>query len=266
MAPRVELIGLALAVLLVGCGGGSPTGPSPAPGPVADFTGSVTDTVTGAHVSGFTALVAGGRLTISAPGYVTRETGAGASTVDLIPEAGFDLDFYRQLARNSFEAGSAEPLRVLSQPPSVYLHRAGLSDAHVAALEQAARAIVPELTGGRFQVVAFESGNQVRGESAGWIVIELVDDQAAPCGRTAVGAPAGHIWLNTIERCRRDGMPIGSTRLLQHELGHSLGFRHVANPAALMHAVTSGIVTDLERHHALIAYKRTAGNRDVDVD
>jgi hypothetical protein len=259
------LVGLSL--LLAGCGSErSPIGPSPIPSP-ATFTGSVTDTVTGAPISGFTALVAGSRLTVSAPGYVTRETRASTTSVDIIPEAGFDLGFYRELARNAHEApGSLDALRVLAQAPSLYLQRAGLSDAHVAALEQAARAIVPALTGGRFQLLAFESGDGLRGEAAGWIIAELVTDQAGPCGRSAVGASAGHIWLNTIERCRRDGMIIGSTRLLQHELGHSLGFSHVGNPGALMYATTSGVVTDAERHHAAIAYKRTAGNRDVDVD
>lgn len=220
-----------LALLCAACGSErSPVGPTPTPGP-GSFTGSVTDTITGAPVSGFSALIAGGRLTVSAPGYVTRETRANASSVDLIPEAGFDLDFYRQFARGAVD-GPIEALRVLSRPPSIYLQTAGLSASNVAALEQAARAVVPAMTGGRFQVQAWETGDSARAESAGWVVVDVVNDDS-PCGRAATGATAGHVWLNITARCRFGGF-VAYPGILAHELGHSLGFRHVDRPGHMM--------------------------------
>jgi hypothetical protein len=258
---------LLVAVALVGCGSErSPLGPTPTPSPApATFSGSVTDTVTGAPVAGFTALVSGSRLTVSAPGYVTRETRAGASSVDIIPEASFDLEFYRQFARGTLE-DPMQPLRVLAQAPSLYLQTAGLSTATISALEQAARGVVPAMTGGRFTVTAWETGTNLRSDAYGWIVIELVNDPTANCGRSNVGAVAGHVWLNRADRCSFDQY---SPTALAHEIGHALGFFHVASPDALMfaHPAFGRIApSDIERRHAAIAYHRQAGNRDIDVD
>lgn len=196
---------------------------------------------------------------MSAPGYITRDTRSGVSTVDLIPEAGFDLAFYRQLARNGFESpGSLEPLRVLSQAPSIYLQTAGLTAGNVAALEQAARAVVPALTGGRFTVTTWETGRDRRAAQSGWIVVELYTDANAECGRSVIGG--GEIRLNTIPICRM-------VRSFAHELGHALGFWHVADATMLMHAPSGADQPSAhERHHAAIAYKRQAGNRDIDSD
>ena len=256
---------LVLALLAVGCGSSPAPGPSPIPPPAPVFAGSVTDTVSGAPVVGFAASISAGRLLVSAPGYVPRETASSAATVDLIPEAGFDLGFYRQLARGALD-GRTDALRVLATAPRIYLQTAGLSAANVAALEQAARAIVPALTGERFQVAAWETGAEARPEQAGWIVVELLTDEAATCGRALIGAAAGHVWLNLGRaQCNR---PLQDT--FSHELGHALGFWHVDNDAALMKnprpVSHDGQPSALERHHAAIAYHRSAGNRDIDID
>lgn len=271
-APRTPstAVGIAVvALLLAGCGG-SPTAPSPTPQPTPNpapppaFSGTVTDTVTGAPVSGFTAVLSGSRLTISAPGYLTRET-SNRATVDLIP-ASIDLGFYRQLARNGFETTVLEPLRVLTQAPSLYLQTVGLSPATVAALEQAARVAVFEFSGRRFGVVSVESGPELRPDRSGWITVAIVNTPAPdPCGRALIGAPAGHITLNLSARCEFDRYGITA---FAHEVGHALGFWHVANPDALMFARAASVTapTAIERSTAAIAYARLPGNRDIDVD
>ena len=251
-----------LCACLIGCGSDrSPVGPSPLPAP-ATFTGSVTDTVTGAPVAGFTALVAGSRLTVSAPGYVTRETRASAPSVDIIPEVGFDLEFYRQLARGAME-GQMHGLKVLWQSPNIYLQTDGLSPSNVAALEQAARAVVPAMTGGRFQVQVWETGQGRRQPLPGWIAVAIVNNDSEACGR---GLAGGSVMLNISAHCQFQGYAV-YPGVLAHEIGHVLGFEHVDRPGSMMRSgYESAQPTDLERRHASIAYHRPRGNNDIDVD
>jgi hypothetical protein len=268
---------VALVCLLPACGGSSsPTGPSPVPPPSGPtrISGTITDTLSGAQVGTFSSEATSfpARVSVSAGGYVTRETWvrSASPTVDLIPELGFNLDFYRQLARGTLD-GSIQPLRVLSQAPSLYLQTAGLSAANVAALETAARAVVPALTGGRFQVAGWETGEGTRAPSNGWIVVDVFDDTGRPCGETDLGAAAGHVRLNRAARCGYEGQAVDPP-LFAHELGHALGYWHIAAAGHLMHQRAtfverrSTLPSDLERHHAAIAYHRSTGNTDVDID
>lgn len=273
----VRLLVPLLTFALAGCGGGSstPTSPSVTPAPAVPttpttptaptFTGRVTNTVTGAPVFGYDATIMNGRLLISAPGYVPRDTRAGVTTVDLIPEAEFDLEFYRQLARDGFE-GPLEPLRVLREAPSFFMEvegARGLSAKVAADLEAVARRVVPEMTGGLFQVTRWETGPTPRPRQNGWIVIER-RDLAGACGTALVGATAGQIFLDNDTTCSMLGV-------IAHEIGHALGFWHVSTQGSMMFPrATTSNVTDApsakERRHAAIAYKRVAGNLDIDVD
>lgn len=263
---------IALLPFLAACGSSPNTGPSPVPTPPQSsitLTGSITDTVSGAVIGQFSQAVNSlpARVTLSQAGYITRETwvhGDGAR-VDLFPDAGFDLAFYRQFARGGLD-GAIQPLRVLQAAPAIYLQTTGLSAANVAALEQAARATLPALTGGRFQVTTWETGDGVKPDQAGWVSVELIADPDASCGRATVGTTRGHIWMN-IGRRQCDPRPLHET--FAHELGHTLGFWHVSDPAALMHnpsAVGVSQPSALERHHAALAYSRQAGNTDIDSD
>jgi hypothetical protein len=217
-------------------------------------------------VIGFTATASGDRLIVSAAGYVTRDTRAGAATVDLIPEAGFDLNFYRQFARGSLD-GSLQPLRMLREAPSFYMEVEGPKGLPVqvaAQLQLLARRVVPDLTGGRFQVVRWETGPTPRPRQDGWIMIERRDEANEVCGRALIGASAGQIWLDGNGRCN-------IAAVFAHEIGHALGFWHVDIPGSLMFprdraSNIADAATERERRHALIVYRRTAGNSDVDVD
>jgi hypothetical protein len=245
-----------------------PSAPVPTPAPPATWTGTVTDTITGRAIANATATLDGSRVSVAAPGYVTRETRASAAAVDLIPEAGFDLDFYRQFARNSYEA-PIQSLRVLTQAPMFYIETEGpkgFPRPTAELLEQLARKLVPILSGGKFQLTRWETGPTPRTPDPGWIMIERYTEQDA-CGRGLVGASAGHIRLNGDS----PGCMAAIRSVFAHELGHAFGFWHVDRVGAMMfrgwdHPSSTDMPTDVERRSAFIAYSRPRGNTDVDVD
>lgn len=257
---------LALLPLLTACGSAPSTGPSPVPTSTS-VTVTITDTVSGAVIGSRVQAVNGlpAQITVSQAGYVTRETwiSSADARVDLFPEAGFDLAFYRQLARNNFDApGSPAPLRVLSQQPAFYLQTTGFSRETIAAMEATVRATVPAMSGGRFQVVTWETGVEPRAPRTGWITIEHISEPSG-CGRANVGTATGRIWLNVTNAA----CPLHRT--IAHEIGHALGFWHVDRPGSLMRSprpAEDDTPSHLERHHAALAYARQAGNMDVDVD
>jgi matrixin len=297
---RSLLIVLA-ACIPTACGGGhpaTPTGPTASVDTLNPITplhglpstasasvvvsGPITDTLTGGIVGHLQQEVdrLPTLLPVSVPGYVTREAWiiTTSPTVDLIPEARFDLAFYRQLARADFDGlqENLQPLWVLPQAPSFYMEvdgDKGLPRSVAERLEAVARRVVPALTGGRFQVTRWETGPAPRAPQRGWVMIERNDDLAGPdvppnyvvCGRARVGAEAGQIWLHGDQVCRIE--PV-----FAHELGHALGFFHVSRRGAMMYpyevaqdsAADSPI--EAERLAGAIAYARPRGNRDIDVD
>jgi hypothetical protein len=250
-----------LLVILFGCGGeSSPTRPTPvptpAPAPTAAptptpaptrviLTGTITDTLSGATVGTCPARTVGKRPDRSQP------LGSGL----------------RSAFGSTSESPTLWPLRVLTAAPSFYIEvegAKGLSKEVAADLEPVARRIVPALTGGRFQVVRWETGPTPRPEQAGWIVIER-RDEAGVCGRALVGGSAGHIWLDANQQ------GCSFTAVFAHELGHALGFWHVTTGGSLMYrqqrnSNLADAPTERERDHAAIAYRRPVGNRDIDVD
>lgn len=298
---RLRLFILAFAVCaLTACGrhGVTPTSPSTAAETVNGaaptdrlhanastsvvLSGPITDTLTGAVVGRLDREVERlpMLLSVSAPGYVTRQAWITTATsgVDLIPEGQFDLGFYRQLARDDFarNQGRLQPLWVLRQAPSFYMEvegAKGFSRSVAMRLEAVARRIVPAMTGGRLNVMRWETGPTPRTPEAGWIMIERNDDLAGPnvppgyvvCGLARVGAEAGWIGIHGDQVCRIE--PV-----LAHEIGHALGFFHVSRRGAMMYPYevaedsAADAPIDEERLAAAIAYARPRGNRDIDAD
>lgn len=265
---------MALA-LVSGCGGPSsaPTAPT-APSASTSFNVSVTiiDSMTGATVGAWSQMATSLpiRANVSAPGYISRDTYIQSrdSRVDLFPEAGFDLPFYRQLARNGLESPeSLQPLLVLDQAPAFFIETEGpkgFSQQVAERLEAVARRTVPALTGGVFQVTRWETGPSVPPPQNGRITIQRSDLVPPRCGQALVGARAGRIEIDSDTSCNVEAV-------LAHELGHALGFWHVDRQGALMYrqqrsSNLADAPTEAERNAGAFAYKRRRGNTDVDAD
>lgn len=282
----MRFVPIALLALLAGCSGStSPTSPSsppapsaPRPAPAPSFSGTVTDTVTGAPIIGFSAVLSGSRLTVSAPGYITRET-TNRGAVDLIRDAApFDATFYRHFVRNGLDApGAPEPLRRQRQAPRIYIRTiddtgAAIDAASLAVVRNAiGSGLVQALSGGTMGVAGVEEGTDSRVGDSGWITVRWVSSLPdSRCGQASVGGD----WIELLYAAGRCTCSAGARtypRLVKHELGHAMGFYHTDNRGDVMHNASSGNDCDnnpsnRERYHAAIAYKRPVGNRDPDVD
>ena len=183
--------------------------------------------------------------------------------VSLIAESGFDLEFFRQFARDGLRVPELRELRVLEESPSFYVEvggSKGFLPEIAARLERVARRIVPDMPGERLHVVRWDTGPTARPVQEHWIVVERLD-QDGLCGSAIPGASAGQIWLNGIQPgCRIEAA-------FAHEIGHALGFFHVDRPGSLMHTPTqSDAPSPSERRHAAIAYSRERGSLDLDRD
>ena len=225
------------------------------------------------------------KLTISADGFVTREQWVTVQaqqrtdvTLDLIRNsAPFSMDFYRQLARGSYDQdGGPYPLLRWSQQPKFYLkttdqlNRSIASDVINTIRDGVTRA-VPLWTGGQYSAY-IESGSDLRLDTPGWINILITSDpgERVTCGQSYIGRDPGEINLNINPVCSCGAVKIPGL-VVVHEVGHALGFFHVSDQKSVMYPRAPGNcpLGDLsvdERYHAAIAYQRPRGNIEPDND
>src|SRR4051812_707637 len=225
------------------------------------------------------------KVSLSADGFVTREqwvpVQAGQRTdvtLDLIRNsAPFSMDFYRQLARGSFDQdGAPYPLLRWSQPPRFYLKTTDQLDRSIASdviatIRDAVVRAVPLWTGGQY-TANIESGPDVRLSTPGWINILITNDpgEHVTCGQSYIGRDPGEINLNINPVCSCGAVKIPG-HVVVHEVGHALGFFHVGDPKSVMYPRAPGncplgeLSAD-ERYHAAIAYQRARGNLEPDSD
>ena len=301
---------LTLLAVAAACGGSdsSQLAPSPMPAPPGTWriSGTVVDTLSGDAVSGATLSFSGAApipvtgggawmlegtgtsanqaVTVSAPGYLTRETtvrwdsgGRNGVRLDLIADrAPFTLTFFRQLVRNGFEEPeSLTAIRRWTRAPNFYVdarnpqNQQPLSSSEIAAIQNAIRQAVPQVTGGQFEAGIIEIASQSRQRRADYVNVVFVHKPDADyCGQALVGANPGEITMN-YDVCR-SSCGAFSPETLAHEVGHAMGFFHTTGPG-IMHAdrvrrCSNLQFSDDERVHARVAYARSPGNTDTDRD
>lgn len=299
-----------LALAFSACGGStsvSPIGPSPSPvePPIPSIwtvAGQVVSNPSGAPVSGAAVTLAGletihsdgagafsistqnaplnnSRINVSASGFLDRETWlrSGPSRdnvkVDLISLAApFSLDFYRQMVRNGYETTSLRSIFRRTSAPTFYVSTtddkgSDLPQRDIDTIVSTIQRVVSQLTGGRFQATV-QTGREKRQGGGDLISVEVTTDQTLGyCGRGTLSA------ITLLYGCTCDSNWKIAPALVAHEVGHTMGFWHVANPDGVMYpylnsraGCTSSDFTLPEQLVAGIAYSRPNGNTDPDND
>lgn len=245
---------------------------------VSDSTGGYT--LTGVPGSGV------GAVTVSGPNLLFRtmmfqlapsRTDVGLDV--LLDTAPFSIQFYRYFVRNGYDQSGLVSTNPWTINPSFYVKtivegtEIRVDPEVIARIEANFRRSVPELSGGRFQVAAFESGEAERPAREGWVNVDFVPSLGGAFGRASVGGNQGIMEL------RWFGPPgISSNELhcfsnelftADHEITHTMGFWHTPNPiedSFSGEGCAGAPRADHVRYHAGVMYSRPRGNRDPDID
>jgi hypothetical protein len=188
----------------------------------------------------------------------------------------FSLDFYRQFVRGTYDHDEVYALYRWMDSPSFYIKTVDqngkpVEQSVLAIVRDAIHRAVGQFTAGKLSIAALEMGTDVRAAAEGWINIDIIRDRSERrrCGWATVGANPGNItFVYDLCACGSNKIP-GS--LVFHEVGHALGFFHVADKKSVMYPThpgncPRGELSASEKYHAGIAYSRPRGNMDPDVD
>ena len=226
-----------------------------------------------------------GAITAQPAGYIFRASPFALSTLrsgvvlDLVQDAApFSLPFYRALVRNGYESAQLQPTKPWTVAPSFYVKTTVegstdiVSDEIVDRLRTLFANSIPELTGGRLQLGAFESGTTPRGAEAGWVNITFYS-QLDVFGRSTVGGNTGNMLLRYFLSSNATTNPNNcyspEIYIADHEITHVMGYWHTPDVLVETFSGTgcpgSGRPAHT-RYHAALMYSRPAGNTDPDVD
>jgi len=219
-------------------------------------------------------------VTVTASGHVTRRsflgTSASSPTLDVIETASlWNLEFYRELARDGAGGGSLKPLNPWTVEPRFYIDRRpetgsgrAIPEGSVGAVAAALTVVLPLLTNNRWSGSQLESGIAPPPDLTPgtvvvrWDPVEIARTAGAASGITrGVGGNASVVVLRSIEE----------TGVIYHELGHVLGLYHPLGGHRPSHMLGSGTAappffTEWDVFHARVLYARPPGNTDVDND
>jgi len=225
-------------------------------------------------------------VTVRASGYRTRETTlafprTGEAIIDITVTASpFSEDYYNQIARDSYERPEQRSqLWRWSSAPRIYLKttdetgRAVPSEV-ISHVNTSLTDGVRMFSGGTFTATV-EQGADERPPQVGWINVEIRQNTALVIGddvcgvAQTVGGNPNRIELR-LERCGCGSTKVPASVVL-HEIGHALGFFHVADRNAVMYPFfpgqcRQGAITAIEQMHVNVAYSRPRGNMDPDRD
>lgn len=300
---RSAVLPLVLAVLARCDGSSSPSPPagpsSPAGTGAAAVSGHLLETISRRPVAGaliesstgtvrtdtsggFQLPASGGVIpvTVTASGHVTRRSfvpsSASSPTLDVIEtDSLWNLDFYRELARDGAGGGDLEPLNPWTVEPLFYIDRRPetgsgreIPEGSVSTVASAIADVLPLLTNDRLSGNDVESGEEPPADLTPgtvvirWDPVEIARTAGAASGITrGVGGNASVVVLRSIEE----------TGVIYHELGHVLGLYHPLGgrrPSLMSGSGTSvpPYFTEWDVFHARVLYARPPGNTDVDND
>ncbi|MEZ5317268.1 MAG: hypothetical protein R2752_07685 [Vicinamibacterales bacterium] len=228
-------------------------------------------------------------LTVTAPGHLERITGLVGGgrrdglridAISLAPP--FSLDFYRQFARGGYE-GPLRTLKPWTVSPSFYVRTVTEDTGEPVAafvidgVKRVFERAVPELTGGRLAVAAFETGAQPAVHREGWVSVTFRHDMEPGLAGSSTVGPEGArlIQLRYDPLIDREGQynPLHcesfTVSVADHEIVHMMGFRHTDDTFRDFHSghgCPGAGRPERVRHHAALVYTRPYGNRDPDAD
>ena len=147
-----------------------------------------------------------GIITASASGFVFRGFGVSLSqvpadlTIDILRDAPpFSALFYKMWVRNAYESTNIEVTKPWTRSPSFYVRMivsgattpTRVDPAVVDRIRDLFEKSVPELSGGRFRVAAFETGDEERPIEDGWVNLTFYAQLGNAFGTATVGGNSG---------------------------------------------------------------------------
>lgn len=235
------------------------------------MVGGVTATVVGNTFTATLPAAQTATVTVSGGNVITRTVRAavpGSVVVDVFG-AGFDLDYYRQLARSAKD-GHNYALSHWTQPPRIYFQT--VDDRGVAvpdSLITETAAVIENIAGemtGKFGLAGIDRGSDTRESVRGWITVKWLSAPATTsCGDALVGVEQGGV----IRLYYRTPACMCAS-LIRHETGHALGFWHAGGRLDIMNGDTlascTATISAREREYMHYIYSRKVGNVDPDSD
>ena len=230
-------------------------------------------------------------LVFTGPNLVERRTNVRVPGTDLVVSmmpGGFDLRAFDEMFRSpQLRRWTATPPLLietrslqftdLKMMDAVALDEV-MPDAEAAALVTDLTWALPQLTGGAFT----DSLAVTRQQSAQGARVDLLNNDVITVSRVVGLTAATGFWGFARCRLQGDGRVTGGiimldrdfdrsgsafTRSLRaHELGHALGYQHVAGRTSVMNSQARTEPNDFDRDAARIAFQRPPGNQSPDVD